>query len=244
MINEQINRKIIAVWNKHFNSRADAYAPSFYDEFKQGGLLFVGMNSSLNFPAFHAATRGTEYEKLDPETFLLWSTTAANPKSVDINAEISRRFLSTYRGFFGRMDEISNAAGLPYQHIDLFLCRQTSQKDFLALVRDKKGNLNEFGRDQLDIFHDAVAIIRPAVIIVSNAGSSAILRKEWAEKFYFDDEKGFHWLDLDGRNIPIFFSAMLSGGALDIGSYERLRWHVAQAVKRQPPPRMSVKIEL
>ena len=47
MRNEEINSKIVTLWNKYFKNDQDVYAPLFYDEFKKGGLLFVGMNPSL-----------------------------------------------------------------------------------------------------------------------------------------------------------------------------------------------------
>jgi hypothetical protein len=245
MINQIINRKILAVWRKHFGLRSDVYAPIFYDDFKPGGILFVGMNPSFNVPVFRGAVRGTKYEKLNPEHFYRWTTVTSSPVNIDTCIEISRRVLATYQGYFKKMEEISRAAGLSYQHADLFVYRQTSQKDFLSLIRDKKRNLNEFAKDQLAIFHDIVADIRPAVIIVPNAFASGILRKEWHDSLRFDDDKGFHWLELNGSSIPIFFSSMLSGQrALDTGSYERLRWHVAQAARKPKPPRLSARIEL
>ena len=242
MINEKINRKILAVWQKHFGTRADVYAPIFYDDFRKGGVLFVGMNPSFNVPVFRGAVRGTKLEALDPEVFYRWS--ADTPNNIETCVEISRRVLTTYQGYFKRMEEISRAAGLPYQHADLFVYRQTSQKDFLNLIRDKKRGLNEFALDQLAIFHDIVADVGPDVIVVPNAFASGILRKEWHDSLRFDNGKGFHWLELNGNSIPIFFSSMLSGQrALDTGSYERLRWHIARSVEKQPE-RLSVRIDL
>jgi hypothetical protein len=230
MVNAPINKKILAVWDKHFGAREDVYAPIFYNEFEQGGLLFVGMNPSFNVPVFRGAVRGTEYEKLDPEELYRWSPKAKTDEHVAVCTAISRLVITTYRGYFKRMEEIAEAADLPYQHADLFVYRQTSQKDFLTLIRDKKRNLNEFAKDQLAIFHDIVAAIHPAVIVVPNAFASGILRKEWHESLSFDNDRGFHWLTLNGNRIPIFFSSMLSGQrALDTGSYERLRWHIKQA---------------
>lgn len=244
MINKEINRRILAVWNKYFGTRTDVYAPVFYDDFRQGGILFVGMNPSFNVPVFKGAVRGTKHEKLDPETFCRWSA-ADTPNDIDTHVEISRRMLVTYGGYFKRMEEMAKEANLFSQHADLFVYRQTSQKDFLDLIRDKKRNLNEFARDQLNIFHDIVAMVKPTVIVVPNAFVSGILRKEWQDSLHFDETKGFHWLELNGNRIPIFFSSMLSGQrALDTGSYERLRWHVAQAVKKEPPPRLTARIEL
>jgi hypothetical protein len=46
------------------------------------------------------------------------------------------------------------------------------------------------------------------------------------------EERGFHWLTKSGKRIPVFFLSMLSGQrSLDRWSYERLIWHIKQAVK-------------
>lgn len=232
MINAPINKKILALWDKHFGTREDVYAPVFYNEFEKGGVLFIGMNSSFNTPVFRGAVRGTEYEKLDPEVLYKWNLAAKTDEHVAICTNISRLVLNTYRGYFKRMEEIAEAVGMPYQHVDLFVYRQTSQKDFINLIRDKKRNLNEFAKDQLAIFHEIIAQIQPNIIVVPNAFASGILRKEWGDSIKFDEQRGFHWLTLNSNRIPIFFGSMLSGQrALDTGSYERLKWHIKQSVK-------------
>src|SRR3989344_6159116 len=235
VINETINRKILKVWQKHFGKSDGVYAPIFYDDFKPGGVLFIGVNPSLNPKGFRKVVRDTEFENLDPESFYRWSNIASNLKHIDICINIGRHVHAKY-GFFKRMHEIGKAANMHLQHIDLFVYRQTKQKEFLPLVReDKKGKLNEFGRDQLDIFLEVLKSIRPVVIVVANASASKIVQEHFDRQITFDNERGFHWLMLNGSRVPIFFSSMLSGGgALDTGSYERLKWHIRQAAHEQP----------
>ena len=231
MINEKINSKILSVWKKHFGASDKVYAPIFYDDFKTGGILFIGMNPSFNPRGIRKIMRGTEFEKMDPETFYNWRTAAQDSAHVDDSIRFGRLVHDGY-AFFKRMHEIAKECKTHFQHIDLFVYRQTKQKEFLRLVRDKKRVLNALGRDQLDIFLEALKEIRPAVIVVSNAGSCGIIREYFKDRLSFDDERGFHWLKLDGTRVPIFFSSMLSGQrALDTGSYERLVWHIKQAVK-------------
>ena len=235
MINEPVNRSILATWKKHFDARGDVYAPIFYDDFKPGGVLFIGMNPSFNPKGFRKVVRDTEFEKLDPESFYLWRNISTHPELVDTCIEIGRHVHAKY-AYFKRMHEIANAAKTHYQHIDLFVYKQTKQREFLPLVReDKKGKLNEFGRDQLDIFLEVLKSIRPVVIVVANASASKIVQEHFDRQITFDNERGFHWLMLNGSRVPIFFSSMLSGGgALDTGSYERLKWHIRQAANEQP----------
>lgn len=244
MINENINRKILAVWQKHFGTRDDIYAPIFYDDFKRGGILFIGMNPSFNPKGMRPILRGTEFEKLNFESFSKWSSAASDPAHVDTSIRIGRLVHDEY-AFFKRMHEIAKECNTHFQHIDLFVYRQTNQNEFLPLIRDKKRVLNEFGRDQLDIFLEALKEIHPEAIVVSNAGSSGIIREQFKDKLSFDEVRGFHWLTLDRERVPIFFSSMLSGQrALDTGSYERLKWHVAQIASKRPSAKLSVKIEI
>ncbi len=231
MINEKINKKIFAVWEKHFGKSGDVYAPIFYDEFRQGGILFIGMNPSFAPRGVRAIVRGTEFEDIESEAFYRWSNIEQHPQYVDTCVRIGRLVHEEY-AFFKRMHEMAKRCKTHFQHIDLFVYRQTKQKEFLPLIRDTKRVLNEFGRDQLAIFLEVLKEIRPAVIVVSNAGSCGIIREYFKKELSFDEGRGVHMLALDGRSIPIFFSSMLSGQrALDTGSYERLAWHVGQAMR-------------
>ncbi|HEY4498572.1 MAG TPA: hypothetical protein VJH94_00745 [Candidatus Paceibacterota bacterium] len=231
MVNEKINKRIVALWKKHFGTSDKVYAPIFYDDFEPGGLLFIGVNPSFNPKGSRRAVRGTEFENLDPESFYRWSNIVSDPKYIDMCIAIGRHVHEKYGTYFKRMHDIAKTVGMPFQHIDIFLYKQTSQKDFLSLVYEKKGELNEFGRDQLEIFHEILASMRPVAIVVANAFASRIIRKHLKHDLMFDDTKGFHGLRLGGKLVPIFFSSMLSGQrALDTGSYERLVWHVRQAV--------------
>jgi hypothetical protein len=243
VINAKLNKKILAVWKKHFGNDKEVYAPIFFDDFEHGGLLFIGINPSLNPKGQKKVREGTEFEHLDPE-FYRWNNIASNPDYVDTCIKSGRHTRAKYR-YFARMHEMTKQCKTHFQHIDLFVYRQTKQKEFLPLIReDRKGNLNEFGRDQIAIFLEALKEIRPAVIVVSNAVASKIIKEQLKDDLSFDDERGFHWLALDGVRVPIFFSSMLSGGgALDTGSYERLRWHVGKAFDyKQQSPRLSVTV--
>jgi hypothetical protein len=62
MRNEKINSKIITLWNKYFQDDPDVYAPLFYDEFKKGGLLFIGLNPSFSARGFKTIFKNTEYK--------------------------------------------------------------------------------------------------------------------------------------------------------------------------------------
>lgn len=238
MINAGINNKILSLWEKRFGVDWNGIAPIFYDDFKTGGILFIGMNPSFAPQKIRTIVKDTEFENLDPEAFYAWSHIAVDTKNVDTCIEIGRYVHAKY-GYFKRMHEIADECRTFYQHIDLFVYRQTKQDEFLPLVRNvKTGTISEFGREQLAIFLEALREIQPVVIVVANASASRIVQEEFREKLSYDEEHGFHLLTLDSEEIPIFFSSMLSGsGALDNGSYERLKWHIRQAFLTTESPR-------
>ncbi|MCK5059663.1 MAG: hypothetical protein KAR00_00770 [Candidatus Pacebacteria bacterium] len=231
MRNEEINSKIVTLWNKYFQNNSDVYAPLFYDEFKKGGLLFVGMNPSFSMRGFRTILQNTEYKDMDPATFFKWSNISSNPKLIDDCIKVENYVYQNYSLYFGRPVEIAKKVGLDWQHIDLFLYKETSQTNFMDSVRNK-GVLNEFGMDQIKLFKDILVQIKPRCVVVSNATGSEILREYINNDLSWDEERGFHWFTKGGKKIPMFFSSMLSGQrALDRWSYERLMWHIGEAEK-------------
>ncbi len=231
MKNEKINSKIIALWNKYFQHDTEVYAPMFYDDFKQGGLLFVGMNPSFSERGFKTILKGTEYEKIDPVSFFKWSNISANPELVGDCIKVETHAYENYKLFFARPVEIAKEVGLDWQHIDLFLYKETSQSDFTKRIMCG-GSLNEFALEQIALFEEALLMIEPKCIIIANAFGSELLREHIKNDLLWDKERGFHWFTKGGRKIPMLFSSMLSGQrALDRWSYERLKWHVGEAVK-------------
>lgn len=231
MRNSEINQKIIALWNKHFAGNIDVYAPIFYDELHKDRLLFVGMNPSFSARGFRTILKDTEYADIDPVSFFKWHNISSNPNSIDDCINIENYAYQNYSQYFGRPIEIAKKVGLEWQHIDLFLYKETSQTDFMNRVRSK-GVLNEFGMDQIKLFEDILVQTEPRCVVVTNATSSEILREYIKDDLMWDEERGFHWFTRGRRKIPIFFTSMLSGQrALDRWSYERLVWHIGQAVK-------------
>lgn len=138
---------------------------------------------------------------------------------------------TNYSLYFGKPIEIAKTLNLPWDHIDLFLYRETSQTSFTNRIMEN-GELNQFALDQLSIFKDALIAVKPKCIVVSNAFGSEIVRKYLMEDITWDEKKGFHWFKSGDLKVPMFFTSMLSGQrSLDRWSYERLVWQIKQAVK-------------
>jgi hypothetical protein len=65
-----------------------------------------------------------------------------------------------------------------------------------------------------------------------NASGSQVVRGNLKEDLMWNKKKGFHWYTGMEKEVPVFFTSMLSGQrALDRRSYERLVWHIKRAVK-------------
>jgi len=228
MRNEEINSKIIALWNKYFKNDPDVYAPLFYDEFRKGGLLFVGMNPSFSARGFKSILKDTEYRDLNPETFFKWNNISTNSNLIDDCINIENYAYANYSLYFGRPIEIAKSVNLDWQHIDLFLYKETAQNNFVARIMDGT-KLNQFALDQIVIFEEILTTIKPKCIVVINAFGSELFRTYAKDHLEWDEEHGFHWYTKNGVRTPIFFSSMLSGQrSLDRWSYERLKWHIGQ----------------
>ena len=231
MINEEINSKIINLWNKYFKNDLDVYAPLFYDEFKKGGILFVGLNPSFSTRGFKTILRNTEYKDIDPEIFFKWSRVSSDHKLINDCIKVENYAYANYSQYFGRPVEIAKKIGLDWQHIDIFLYKETAQNNFLDRIMDK-GLLNNFALDQIALFEEILSKIEPRCVVVANAFGSELLRKHIKDDLVWDEKNGFHWFTKGDKKIPMFFSSMLSGQrSLDRWSYERLMWHVEKAVE-------------
>lgn len=231
MKNKILNSKIIALWSKYFKGDSDVYAPMFYDDFKKGGLLFVGMNPSFSERGFRTVLKNTEYEDIDPVSFFKWRHISSNQNLVNDCIKIENYAYKNYMLFFSRPIEIARKVKLDWQHIDLFLYKETSQNDFKKRLMNGR-TLNQFALDQIVLFEEALLMIEPQCVIVANAFGSELLREHIKDDLLWDEKNGFHWFTKSGRKIPIFFSSMISGQrALDRWSYERFVWHIERAVR-------------
>lgn len=230
MVNEVINQQIIKLWNKYFQNNPEAYAPLFYDTFATNSVLFVGMNPSFSAKGFTSIYKGSQYETVKQTEFFKWSNVSSHPDIIDQCIAMDKHAYTNYALYFGKPIEIANKVNLPWDHIDLFLYRETSQTSFMNRIIEN-GKLNQFALDQLAIFKDALVAVNPKCVVVSNATGSEILREYLKSDLKWDEKRGFHWFTPGNVKVPIFFTSMLSGQrSLDRWSYERLVWHIKQSM--------------
>lgn len=237
MRNQEINEKIIDLWKKNFKTDSDVKVPMFYDLPSDGGILFIGMNPSdsemaLNVLLKESIVYTPEIIKdlLSYKSFCEYKDKA---ERVGFLTEAEKVWQRNLYPFFKPMKDIADQNNTFFQHLDLFLYRETNQKDFEKLVikKESEGNIefNDFGNDQIEIFKELLDQYTPKVIVVANAMASKIFKQIYKNDLIWDEEKGYH---LFKNDTPIFFTSMLSGQrAIDIHSRERLEWQIRQTLK-------------
>jgi len=227
-IRKDYAKDVLAIWEKfkkhdifkspEFEYRKYPILPEIVDE---NSLLFIGINPSLK-----KGSVVPENEK--PIGFY---PKQLNKKDKDIQ-------------YFEKMKNVAEYCGTDWTHLDLFFIRETKQE----LIKNLSYNSIEFLNAQLKISFEIIKRARPKLIIVSNALASEFFGKKketehrtldkiwkgidlyfenniWGKETTFNSEIGTYQIEIENNLVPIIFSGMLSGQrALDIGSFERLKW--------------------
>jgi hypothetical protein len=141
-----------------------------------------------------------------------------------------------YKKYFGRFEEIANHTGLPWGHLDLLYFRETDQNKIEEIMEIPEGI--SFTWQQLEVSKKILESVKPKILIVCNTKARQFLGKDksggnniWLG-YDFKWDKGIGTYRVTNTdsvlcNTPVFFSGMLTGQrALDVGSYERLNWHI------------------
>ena len=205
------------------------------EHYNDDALTFVGLN-----PSFGEMGR-KHLKKCNPllefnsfPEYIKYYTFETKQPDYSHYADIQKLFSSDKRdncySYFQKFPELSG--GLPFNHLDLLSIRSTSQERVRALFfSDSKKvdkNIETFIEKQIKIFEETLAEIKPTMIVVCNGLVSRLLRKRWGLRQEDDYYKklGVYENILDSRSTPVFLSSMLSGGAIDNGNFERLKWHI------------------
>ncbi|MBT4377131.1 hypothetical protein HOD29_07200 [archaeon] len=235
-MDEEINNKILNLWEKYAKKgqKGTEHYPLFYPKLRKNcELLFVGVNPSFNEKIMSKKDHSFENKNFDFEK--------------EIDDEGNRKLPNnkkSYKIYFKPIWEMTNKKNIreeyiehtSWEHIDLFFCRITSQKEFKEIIdykqQNKKVFMNEFGESQLNLSLEIINNIKPKIIVVANALASEVLQSRIdIDKSGFK-QKGYDIAILNENKIPIFFSSMFSGQrALDRGSIRRLKWQIENAIK-------------
>jgi hypothetical protein len=221
-----INQKILDLWQQTFNPEDDVLQPLLYASLKEDAILFVGLNPSFSQRGYNSLLRGTAFSNLDPSAFYHWR----NRENFDLVIEhaIEQIGKNNYP-YFKKFKDIAVYANLEWEHVDLFFYRETSQTQFKKKIYDGQ-RLTNFGEKQLELSRMLIIEAKPRVIVVANAFASSLFQKQFPD-VEFDEKHGYHRTLIEGRPVPTFCASMLTGQrAMDVYSYQRLRWHIKQAV--------------
>lgn len=142
--------------------------------------------------------------------------------------------------YFQKIQRIADKVDLAWTHLDLLFFRGAQNEINTSILKGQKEA--KFLNAQLDITCEILEKSRPRVVLVANTKARAYLGKgaavDWVEgrfQFEFDNTIGTDRFNVPHSPLhrtPIFFSSMLSGQrALDLGSLERLIWHLKLVTK-------------
>lgn len=214
-VKENFERRIRELFENETFSKIECIKRGFdsIDYVGTNSLLFIGLNPSiitknenpLETPYYNIKDRTKEYPK-----------------------------------YFGVLENIGEATGENWTHLDLLLVRETSQKKVIELMQSQEGK--DFVAQQLKIAKEIIEAAQPKIIVVANTLSRELMGK--LKKFdnypcigyncKFDETLGTDRITTEGalKDTPVFFTSMLTGQrALDLGSVERLKWHIRRVAQ-------------
>jgi len=208
---KQFNDRVNNIWNLWKNPLETGLA--LQDTVFYGGIMFIGINPSA--PKGDVDLKGGNVEYKNEQHPIYY---------------YSEKFRD-YR-YFSKFNDIAEAVDLPWSHIDLFLMRATNQKEIEDIVKSSKDN--QFLNEQYLLAKDIIKESKPEIIVVANAYACNLIKDREKENLKLDEDLGIHLIKINGKEVPIFFTSMLTGQrALDNGSFERLKWHIKYVKKER-----------
>lgn len=208
-----INDAIIATWKAMSPSERGPLMPLLYPELTPRGITFVGFN-----PSYPKKLRNSVDAPLYKVSRLQHNYTAL------LRAE--KDMLDTY-AYFSPIREIAMSLKRHWNHLDLFLYRESSQKNLEPKVWNGK-HLTDYGQRQLSIFKKALTYCAPEAIIVINAKASDIFRSH----FSLAPCGSSGWYDSPVLGCPIHLASVISGArAMDRFSRDRLAWMIRRSLQ-------------
>jgi hypothetical protein len=208
------NKKIIEIWKKQ---NVVERVPLLYPPLKKDAILFIGLNPSFSKKAFNTILKDTDYESVRKDLESYFSLKNYSTNKIQHLQKIAKLAREKYP-YYKKFKDIAYELNMDWEHIDLLLMRMTNQKE----VEKIKNEDENFFNAQIEINIKMMYDLKPQLIVVENAFASKILKERLEPKF--DKYIGTYRTQ---NKTPMFFSGMLTGRrALDLGSLERLKWHL------------------
>ncbi|MFX0086187.1 MAG: hypothetical protein ACFFAU_10945 [Candidatus Hodarchaeota archaeon] len=238
-----INEKILNLW-KEFSGEQQLPTklfPLLYNKFKHNQLLFIGLNPSFKASVMKSLgiESGILTDEDDVEAIYRWNNKSIDQSKVEMIIKLDS-YAVIHHDYYKVLHKIASKLKpqLEMQAIDLFVIRQTKQKEveeYIKISEDRIISIHPFFKSQIEITFELIQELKPQIIVVVNAFASKIIQVLWQSLISdFSQQTGYQLFKLSfEKRIPIFFSGMLSGQrALDLGSRERLVWHIQQSLNR------------
>ena len=180
-------------------------------------VLIVGINPSHDLDWINQNLVRNEFKGKTAEEVFSWNKKNIKEKIQDvIRMEDIARKPDVKNRYFNAIDSFTKRCGFSsWEHIDLFLIRKTKQSDAMKLL-EKNDTLNYFGERQKELFFEAIEKLKIKTVVVTNARASKIIQNE-----IFKNKKEIK-TSIKHNGKYFFFASMLSGGAMDSYSKERL----------------------
>lgn len=208
-VREIVEIKVNKLWQEFKGEEFCRFSPHSIAQVPEEGLLFIGINPSLNKKA--------EQKLIERNDIKCEFHTLTN----DPNGE--------YR-YFRKFFEVSKKTNLDWGHIDILYNRETNQKKIEKILKTATGA--RFIKKQCQITKEVLDEIidseKPRIFVVTNTLARKLLgNKKYSDfigyDFIWDEELGTYTY----KNNPFFFTSMLTGQrALDNGSFKRLVWPI------------------
>lgn len=223
------NKRILDLWSTFWGKEfhKDKYKkyesilrrkPLTYPFLIKAELLFIGINPSFNeakilSPHIKECYKNYEYYLSDSEI----------KKKFDELTSANRTAWRKGSPYSSELIKVSEYLGnMNWEHVDMFYIRETSHSTVKRILK-----LNEnFKNDQIKLTCEIIEKIDPKIIIVNNAYVSELFRKGLIFSSSYNKELLTYTCEINGIEVLVFFTGMLSGGATDKESKKRLIWHV------------------
>jgi hypothetical protein len=206
-----------------------------YGSLPEAAVVYVGFNPSFSESGWKTVCRhegAPAFPKL--EALFRWS-----PEVTDGELELMASFehwAHQALPYFRFHREFASMTGLPWVQLDLFAMRGKVQAEMRGLVLQwdrklRRSVLTNFGREQLQVFSDALQLVKPKAVVVINALAADVLVQECGDRIQWRGDLGFYKLRLDSAEksspVPLLMSGMLTGQRpLDRFSRDRLFWQL------------------
>jgi hypothetical protein len=210
------NEKALEIW-RNAEPEQELF-PALLPKIKTDSeVLIIGINPSHDLDWINQNLARDEFKGKSVEEIFSWDKKKIDEKKQDvIRMEDIARNPDVKNRYFNAIDLFTKRCGFSsWEHLDLFLIRKTKQSDAMKLL-GKNGALNDFGERQKELFFEAIEKLEIKTVVVTNALSSKIIHCE-----IFKNKKEIK-TNIKHNGKHFFFASMLSGGAMDNFSKERL----------------------